>query len=121
MNTIRMHIEDMLVGAFEGGSNYWYWINDWEHIKKATPAMKGEPFVMRVMQALDMGLTLDIYDAEDETEKLGTLSWDSCVKALDLMKENHEVHYLNLIAEEGDAETADVFLQLAVLGELTFG
>lgn len=62
-----------------------------------------------------------INDAEDHGETLGHISWDSCKKALRKMHDDYHDYYWQVVTENDDAETADVFFQLATLGEVTFG
>jgi hypothetical protein len=46
---------------------------------------------------------------------------DSLLDAIQKLKDEYPRVYENIIDEEYDAEDADVFFQLAVMGEVTFG
>lgn len=116
-------VYNMLVSALEGGSNYWYLIGEktCDRIEVATPEMKGEPFVDRFLMAIQKGTKgINVLDTETG-EKLGTLTPESWAKAEKLMIEKHRSHLGDILKENDDAITADVFFQLAVIGELTFG
>lgn len=115
-------VECLLTGALEGGSNYWYLIGpkSADRIRKATEDLKGEPFIDRMLMAVQRGIKVNVFDIENN-EKLGTLTPESWAKAESLMMEKHGEHFKDVIAENDDATTADVFFQLAVIGELVYG
>ncbi len=117
-------VENMMVGAIEGGSNYWYLIKEKADatIRKATEEMKGEPLVMRMLTAIARGVAVDIHDLENEDELLGTLtstSWTRGEKLL--MTKEYKMHLAEILGENDDASTADVFFQLCLLGEIVYG
>jgi hypothetical protein len=117
----KKDIIDLFVTALEGGSNYWYYL----------PRIPDG--VREIMAELDMELTeaigeyvlrggsIDINDAEDEETKLGTVDMTSLLEAIDILKNYYTRAYENIIDEEYDADDADIFFQLAVMGEVTFG
>lgn len=115
-------VYNMLVSALEGGSNYWYWIGSKsdQNIKKATQDMVNEPYVDRFLMAIQRNVEVRIYDNETK-ERLGVLTPKSWAKAEKLILKNHRSHLGDLLKEQDDAITADVFFQLAVIGELTYG
>lgn len=114
-------IINLFVTALEGGSNYWYYL----------PRIPNG--VRDIMAELDMELTeaigeyvlrggiIDINDAEDEETKLGTVDMTSLLEAIDILKNDYTSAYENIIDEEYDADDADIFFQLAVMGEVVFG
>jgi hypothetical protein len=109
-------ILDLLVAAFEGGSNYWYMINT--DIKQYQTSGKFTEEWLKEMLAANG--ELEISDIETD-EKLGVVNAETLQRAWKLMREEHPEHFHNAVNENWDAETADVFLQLAVIGELVFG
>lgn len=115
--------EDMIVGALEGGSNYWYFLPDTavKAIKDATPEMKKEPLSIRMWKAIDKGATIQIFDADNESEKLGEINLSSVEKGEQIMADQHPYHFANLISENDDATTADVWFQCCVLSEVVYG
>ena len=42
-------------------------------------------------------------------------------KGLDLMAGEHQRHWQDFINENDDADTADVFMQLCLFGEIVYG
>lgn len=113
-------INDVLITALEGGSNYWYFIN--EHEAETPENFKRDPemhyeFLDKVYQ----GGSLPVYDAEDNSELHGTLTIESIQKGLNILAKDHETNMYNISTEDYDAHDADVFFQLCVLGEITFG
>lgn len=113
------HFEAVIVTALEGGSNYWYFLPD-------QPALdfddwsSGKPLSVKIAHTLfnDPKYSLQINDAENETEILGTITQKDLLKAL--VKCPKETL---LIVDDGnyDAWTADTIFQTAVMGEVKFG
>lgn len=117
--------ENLLCSAIEGGSNYWYWIGDAAHkiINEHTERYKDNtPFVDRMWTALKKGAVIPIHDIEDyKGKKIGEISLESIYKGEALMLEKYPTHFADIIAENDDATTGDVWFQLAALGELVYG
>lgn len=113
-------IDNVLTTALEGGSNYWYFINESKaeepenFVRDATIHYE---FLDKVLQ----GGYLPVYDAENNTEELGKLSDTSIQLALQLLAAHHKDVLSNIVDEDYDANDADIFFQLCVLGEITFG
>jgi len=118
--------EDLLINFFEGG-NYWLKVL-FTDIANEADKNGGE---FRVLKQIMMGGTVICYDLEDVNEKLGELTLEKMKKALQAMangmdlkeKENEHLksHFNNFITENDDFETADVVIQIAVMGEIVFG
>lgn len=116
-NQIR---EDLLITALEGGSNWWYFINDYSTKIIALFKTKHNSFSEAAWMAIKSGKTFSISDAETAVF-LGNINLESIKKGEKIMKLKHKEHYANAISENWDAETADVWFQLAVMNELRFG
>lgn len=75
------------------------------------------------------GGTLSVYDEgesgselyEDEPVQKHPLTLKAVRKGLRLMKEQYPDHWTDLVEENEDAVTGDVWLQLAVFGEVVYG
>jgi hypothetical protein len=108
-------LEDLLCGAFEGGSNYWYEITSYVNPNDAKVAHKylQLPFIE--------GCGVMVKDAEDEDAKPILLNRESMAKGLKVMSEKYDWHLKNFLEENDDAETSDVFLQCSLFGEIVFG
>jgi len=111
--------EDLLVTALEGGSNYWYSIRDLESIGIIMEALP--PSVKLYKAVMQEGLELEVYDIEDEDEKLGVISKERILSALGEMKDKAPEDYQNIIDDVWDAESADVWFQFVVMGEVVYG
>ena len=110
--------EDMLVGALEGGSNYWYMLGDLSEIKEYA---EGEPTAIRIMKAVIDGKKFSVLDAENPKDILGVFGMESIIKGEWLMTTKHPKHWADIIEENDDADTADVWFQLCVMGKIVFG
>jgi hypothetical protein len=116
-------VADLLCCAFEGGSNYWYRIK----LKKA-PA----EFAFRYMPdlsdrptsytdyPLNRGGYLIVGDSEGDMED-GLLDLGTIRYGLDTMAHKYPRHFQDLLNDNEDATTGDVFLQCCLWGEVVFG
>jgi len=113
--------QDLMVTALEGGSNYWLELSsdDINDIKNKTD--KSQSFSVRVYQYIKAGNSLKVYDAENPEDLLGEITMDSIKESEEKMFNDYFSHYANVKEESWDAETADVWLQIAVMNDIVFG
>ncbi len=119
---------DLLCSAFEGGSNYWYMIESYKKpASEDNPFIEGKPWGDEYTPAYisipfsEDGAVL-MCDAEDEDTHF-QLDKESIVRGKKLMEEDEQYSHFfaDVLNEEDDAETGDVFLQLCVFGEVIYG
>ena len=120
-------VADLLCNALEGGSNYWYMI---EKCKAPTFTWWGAHNDAKVkyshLYPFQKGGSLTISDevAHDNLKadkRVKRLTLSSLRRGLKLMAISHADHFADFMAEEDDGNTADVFLQLALFGEVIYG
>ena len=112
-------IKDMIVTAIEGGSNYWAYFKFPENWKEKYGSYENIPFEDGNIEVIDI----------ETDDVVGVLNIATIQIGLNLMglykdvkgKEVPERHFNNLTSGNFDAETADVFLQLSVMGEIVYG
>lgn len=111
-------ILDTLTNALEGGSNYWYNLPD---LSMCQPSDGKTPTVTRIWNALKEGKKVPVSDIDDG-EILGHLSLEGIKHGIGIMADDKygSEHLLDIIQENDDANTADIFLQYAVMGEIVF-
>ncbi len=129
-------VYDMLVSAFEGGSNYWYMLEErieppmpytftdkmWNDKREADPT-----WIHSLEIPFNEGGALLLSDEQaDEpriTEAKDFFRLDSAAleKGLQTMARDHREHYADFLKENDDAITADVFLQCCVFGDVIYG
>jgi hypothetical protein len=113
----EQRVKDLICNAFEGGSNYW--------IGCAVPQYpEGKQFKdYKVSSLADLpfvGVSLHIQT--DDDEKVYVLDRKLIEKGMKAFsKIPQHWHFDNFVAENDDAETADVFLQLTLFGNITYG
>lgn len=108
-------VKDLFITAFEGACTYWAEV-------EGNPAGVGQGAPSERWWAwLVAGNGMDIYDREEPTEQLGTVTILSIETALQIMHDEWPEQFEALVDESFDAETADIFLQLACMGEVEFG
>ena len=112
-------INDLIVSAIEGGSNYWARFKFPQNYKDNFKSYEEIPM---------NGGEIEVFDIETD-EPLGVLNKATIQTGLQLMANCKDIkgkpvpsrHFKNLATDNEDAETADVFLQLAVMGAIVFG
>lgn len=133
MTTINLTVSDdtirgALCSAFEGGSNYWYsnlapakdnvlplkdfrdggsqqLPNTYWHWSQLMPLVEG------------CAVTLDDTD-EGKTYRLDR---KAIRKGLEVMARKFPKHFSDLVSQDGDATTGDVFLQCCLFGDVLYG
>lgn len=122
-------VRNLLVSALEGGSNYWMSLLKYEFPPNTTredftegqytvpdgndnwPIAYVLPFVPRG------GIVLQ----DKEEDCTHTLIVEKIVQGLRTMANKYPTHFMDFINENDDAETADVFLQCCIFGEIVYG
>lgn len=118
----EQQIADMMVGAIEGGSSYWcsgihlVSVKNPESLWYSNPETYKSDFV-----------TIKVIEDDPSSEMSDGIHYidkTKMEKAFQLMAEFGNpkgFHLRNLLEENWDSETADVFLQLATFGEVVYG
>lgn len=128
----KENLIDLFVTALEGGSNYWYYILNVPSQVKEIMETQGLFFSEAVGEYVLNGGEIEIRDAEsidysdenefpDTGEVLGYVNMDSLLDAINKIKEEYPEVYENILEEEYDANDADIFFQIATMGEVIFG
>jgi len=113
-------IAGLLCAAFEGGVGYWCTITGYTE-PEVPRSVWGEDRIYRhVDYPLTGGAVLCEVTDEDEPERL-VLDREAVERGLRLMAEKAPRHWGDFLAENYDADTGDVFVQLALLGEIVYG
>ena len=102
-------IRELLICALEGGSNYWCIVQNDDHQGLQDPLVAG--------QALVIG---DAEDPDDHT-KNKHLDRGLIEGGLQLMAEKHPKVFAEILADDIDADTGDIFLQYCLFGEVIYG
>jgi hypothetical protein len=116
VNLTEQQVYDLLVTAREGGSNYWI-----DSYVSTAPAESFTPVDGEVYKFADYPLHGgSITITHDETEK-AILNLENIQSGLQVMANKYNRHFTDLLNDNMDAITADVFLQCCVFGELVYG
>jgi len=108
-------VDDLLITAFEGGSNYW--IDNIRLFNQDNEQVRGHGD--NPTQSLS-----SIVVVQQETLEEVTLFMppSTCIeRGLKFMAEKYARHFANLMIDDIDAETADVFLQCCLFQEIVYG
>jgi hypothetical protein len=120
-------LENIFVTALEGGSNYWYYINNenGRKIREAVSRDEEPSFSMAFAKAiLDKRISIEVHDIVDmeNDEPVGVINEQTIMDGLQKMVDAGDGWALfDEIAEQGDAESSDVCFQYMVLGEVVYG
>jgi len=121
---------NLLVSAMSGGINYWAYFGDdlWEIVDKVQKPSKNVCIEDRVWAAIKAGKKLPVRDVEGydpvndlEGEILGYISLKSIEEGEQIMIEKYRHHFFDIIDQNDDAMTADVWFQLATLKDVVYG
>lgn len=112
VDILAVDVERLIIAALSGGSDYWI-----EYYKRNIPlgsAFKGNSACL----VLEFDGSLSVLELEETTPV--TLDLDAVERGLKLMAEKYPHHMRNFINEDDDAETADVFLQCCLFGDIRY-
>lgn len=112
-------IDSLIVTALEGGSNYWYFIPK-TNIEAPKNFKRDDSILYDFLDKVYQGASLPIHDAENE-QLLGNLTMERIKSGLSLLSKDYSSQFSDLLNESWDAETADTFFQLAIMGKVIFG
>lgn len=119
-------LENIFVTALEGGSNYWYLIEE-EAIKKIREVVpdRNTPLSIALFEAVyDHNIDVEINDLESPEDVLGVISMKTMPFRLQMCcmgEHNNSWALLNEINENGDAVSSDIIFQYIVMNEVVFG
>lgn len=116
-------INDLIITALEGGSNYWYILPEstMDVLDEVMETEGTDPASVRFCKAIELGKTLEVNDAEDPDTVLGSISTESIQKGLQTMAQKNLEHFMQMFTDGWDADTADVAFQYFVMNDLVFG
>jgi hypothetical protein len=120
MKLTTEQLENLMVTAWEGGSNYWMDISSHQEVRIQEFAPdKNLSFAEKMAAYLMDGKSIIIRDAEGPREVLGKLTLEAIEKAFD----NPEIkeHVQTFIDVDYDAETTDIIIQYALFNEIVYG
>ena len=109
-------IENLIVSAFEGGSSYWM-VYDVNPIIKDFKWNSSE----YAAQIINGDVEINVYDAENPDDLLGRLNTHTILTGLKTMCKDYPTHFTDIINDNIDADTGDVFMQCAVMNDVVFG
>ena len=111
-------VSDLLVGAFEGGCNYWMETAD--AVKPTEITYQHEPGHTwpRYDYPLNEGGAVDCVDDEGNHHRLDL---PAIKKGLQLMAEKQPKDFADFMDGNDDASTSDVFVQLCLFGDVIYG
>lgn len=103
-------IDDIIITALEGGSNYWYLLHE-------------EGSVDEVLRKIKAGEGVKVYDIEgdEDDEPLGILTKKSIRKGIKQCIEDGQNEVWDVKKDEWDSDTADVLFQYFVMNEIVYG
>lgn len=104
-------IKDLIITAFEGGSNYWYQIESDTH---------GDYLKTLFKKGLEVS-NGRMYDSNHPDYVSKFLNKEMILDGLKVMSSKYSRHYLDFTNENEDATTADVFLQCCLFGDILYG
>lgn len=120
----KRRVADLLISAFEGGSNYWYVIEEFIEPPTVVRHTGLDGVFRHVDYPLSEGGALVVSDAKGTDPKdvrKVRLDWPKIQEGLVVMARKYPRHFGHWMSEDDDADTADVFLQCCLFGETVYG
>lgn len=123
-------VTNCIVGALEGGYSPWLHSFIYNRDDTSNAAMAAAREANEVWYSHDEFWTMGgsataAYDTPDDDEGDGTgrlpINLEALQRGLTLMQTGSASHFADLIAENDDAITHDVFMQYVILGEIVYG
>lgn len=113
-------ITNAIVGAFEGGSTYWLREYDYTYRPEG---VEGNPLYVEDQFWAKGGKMNLSYDDPDDQENRASkeVSMIEIKQGLRTMAEKDPRHFGDLVSENDDADTHDVFIQHVLFGEVIYG
>ena len=111
-------IQNTLCSAFEGGSNYWYRIEDYVKPKSLKVRSDKKQVFKHLDYPMNEGGAVIIKDMEGG--KIYHLTLKQIEEGLKSMSEKHPRHFGDMLNENGDGDTGDVFLQCCLFGDTVY-
>lgn len=124
----KQDISNLLCSAMEGGSNYWYMIEEYLEPPeidfdsfKDDYVMAGPKVYKHLHYPLSEGGGILFEIEEGVTYRTKKLDLTSIKDGLEIMWQKYPKHFTDFLTDSGDAITGDVFLQCCLFGELVYG
>ena len=113
----------LLDGAVEGGSNYWYLIESMVEPETAVNPWGDDYCPRYVSFPFSIGGAVVIKDIEDDSDNTFVLDRTAIArgKRILMTSPDYSLNYADVLKENDDADTSDVFLQLCLFGEVIYG
>lgn len=123
-------VKDLICSGFEGGVGYWCQIMDFNNPHNEPvdfnhidiPFVKDGAIICQAFVEAD-SQDEDDYWLDEDGIRLPLLKLDkaACQRGLSIMQAKYPRHFSDFLAENDDADTGDVFIQCALLGEIIYG
>lgn len=115
-------MENIIVTAIEGASNYWYYLNSDALDIIRSNSTHGKSLSEKIWEAVKNGAEIPVHDIEDsDGEAIGVLSIESVTNGLQKLANSDMAKFLFMeINEDGDGESSDIVFQFIVLGEYVY-
>jgi hypothetical protein len=111
---ILEQIENLLCTAIEMGVSA-YWVRMYE---KGVNVKMGSESLYYIKRELTLG---EIEASSDNGKMSKKLNEENLLIGLNKMATSYPRHFLDMVMENDDGDTADIFLQCCILGEVVYG
>ena len=106
-------IADMIVGAIEGGSQYW--VSEIRYIEGFDEAREKPAYSDLLVYVNDFELGITTVDGDKHV-----ITPESVQKGIQVMCDEYRHEFDNMMNEHDDASTHDVFFQCITLGKMVY-
>jgi hypothetical protein len=121
----KENIEALLITSIEGGSNYWCMYGTSVLPESDKPTSLDDAILNFVMASPDNKVPIyDVEDYEEDEEEdsfLGFVSMETIINGTQKFIQQCPERWASVIEEDYDAEDADVWFQMVVMGKIVYG
>ena len=114
-------ITNAIIGAFEGGSTDW--LRQAEYMPNDKPVRRGDPAYAEADFWVNDGQMKLSYDNPEKGPALArkVIGQTEIAHGLKAMASKHPRHFNDLVTENDDGITHDVFIQCVIFGKVIYG
>ena len=114
----NQRVSDLLCSAIEGGSDYW--IDSLKRVGVPSFQKGGPQFLSEVPFVEGGALAVTCENPNAEGDMTVQITPSVMAAGLQLLADKYPKHFRDFVDENDDADTADVWLQLCMFGEVVF-
>ena len=112
-----LDVQDVLCNGLEGGIGYWGGIENYVFPEGKTTDDYTYPHLELPFEDGGAVILKDHYGDEEDLK----IDKEALERGLQIMANKYQWHFMNILNDNADAETGDVLVQCATMGDIVYG